>query len=148
MSTYRQIYYHIVFAPKHRTPAINCTAESNLYNYIGSVIKSLNSQLLQANGMEDHLHLLTDLHPGISLSNFVKEIKVASSLWMKRSGLFPAFYGWQDGYGAFTISEKEKAAVSQYIINQKIHHRKENYESEYKRLLKEYNISFDDRYLF
>ncbi len=147
-STYRQICYHLVFCPKHRSPVINPRAGDELFNYIGRVIISQNCLLYAINGMTDHLHILTDLHPSVSLSHLVKEIKVSGSLWMKRSGLFPLFSGWQDGYAAFTVSERAKEIVRRYIVNQKSHHHKESYEAEYRRLLFEHNIQFNEKFLF
>lgn len=90
--------------------------------------------------MPDHLHILCDLHPSVSLSSLIKDIKVATNLWMKDSGLFSEFKGWQEGYGAFTNSIKEKETIINYIKNQKEHHRTETFENEFKRLLSENDI--------
>lgn len=97
--------------------------------------------------MEDHLHIVSDLHPSISLADYVKEIKVASSVWMKESGLFPHFTNWQDGYGAFTFSVKERDAVIAYVRGQKEHHKKESFYDEYRRMLAENEIPFEEKYL-
>ncbi len=86
-------------------------------------------------------------HPTVSLANYIKDIKVASSIWMKDSGLFPKFEGWQDGYGAFTYSLKEKDIIINYIKNQKEHHKTEAFRDEFKRLLIENEIEFDEKYL-
>ncbi len=96
--------------------------------------------LYRVNGKEEHIHIFSDLHPSVSLANYIKDIKVSSSLWMKGSGLFPNFKGWQDGYGAFTYSIKEKDIIIDYIKNQKEHHKTENFYDEYKRLLIENGI--------
>jgi putative transposase len=72
---------------------------------------------------------------------------VASSIWMKENGSFPEFKGWQDGYGAFTYSFKQKDTIINYIKNQKEHHKKENFYDEYKRLLIENGIEFEEKYL-
>jgi REP element-mobilizing transposase RayT len=97
--------------------------------------------------MPDHIHIFTDLHPSACLSDFVKNIKVACSMWMKESGLFPGFSGWQDGYGAFTYSIREKDIIIDYVKNQKEHHQEETFIDEYKRLLFENGIEFDEKYL-
>ncbi len=86
-------------------------------------------------GIEDHIHIFSDLHPTMCLSDYVKDIKVASSLWMKECEKFPAFNAWQDGYGAFTYSLREKDMIINYIKNQKEHHKAENFYDEFKRLL-------------
>jgi len=97
--------------------------------------------------MPDHIHIFTDLHPAVCLSDFVKNIKVASNIWMKNSGKFPLFYGWQESYAAFTYSISEKDMIAEYIRNQKEHHKRETFYDEYRRLLIENGIEFDEKYL-
>jgi len=147
MSTHRQIFYQVVFGTKYREATIAETHENELYKYIWGIITSHKCKLYRINSMPDHIHIFSDLHPATSLSNYVKDIKVASSIWMKECGKFPSFRGWQDGYGAFTYTIKEKEVVSNYIKNQKQHHRKESFYDEYKRLLIENKIEFDEKYL-
>lgn len=147
MSTYRQIYYQIVFGTKYRKPTIAKAYEEELYKYIAGIIKNKNCKLYRINGIEDHIHIMSDLHPSVCLADYVKEIKVASSLLMKEENKFPEFEGWQDGYGAFTYSIRERDMIINYIKNQKEHHRVENFYDEYKRLLIENGIEFDEKYL-
>ena len=94
MGTYRQIFYHIIFGTKNREATISESHESELYKYIWGVINEQKSMLYRINSMPDHLHIFSDLHPSICLSDFVKNIKVASNIWMKNSGKFPIFSGW------------------------------------------------------
>lgn len=147
MSTYRQIFYQIVFSTKNRDAALSEQHAEELYKYIWGIIKERGCRLYRIGGMEDHLHIFSDLHPSVCLSDYIKEIKLGSGNWMKRSGLFPCFAGWQDGYGAFTYNSKEKQTIIDYIKNQKEHHRKESFQEEYKRLLEENGIVFDEKYL-
>ncbi len=142
MGTYRQIFYHIVFGTKQRSPVINEKNESELYKYIWGILKNKNCKLYRINGMPDHIHIFCDLHPSVSLSNLIKDLKVATNLWMKESGLFPEFDGWQEGYGAFTCSVKEKETTINYIKSQKEHHKHESFEDEFKKLLAEHIIEF------
>ncbi|MGQ0739895.1 MAG: IS200/IS605 family transposase [Bacteroidota bacterium] len=145
--SYRQIYYQIVFGTKHRKPTIPETYCTELYGYIHGIIKNKNCKLYRINGVEDHLHIFSDLHPSVSLSDLVKDIKVASSIWLKSNPHFPDFEGWQDGYGAFTYSDREKDKIINYVNGQKEHHRSENFSDEFMRLLKENGIEFDEKYL-
>ncbi len=147
MSNFRQIFYQIVFSTKDRVPAISEKHEADLYKYIWGVIKNKKCTLYRINGMPDHLHIFSDLHPTVCLSDFVKDIKIASNLWMKESGKFPNFKAWQTGYGAFTYSIREKEMVMNYIRNQKEHHKTENFEEEFRRLLEENDVDFDEKYL-
>ena len=79
------------------------------------IIQKKHCKLYRINGIEDHIHLFSDLHPSIALADYIKDIKVASSQWMKASGLFPDFRGLQDGYGAFTYSFSERDKIINYV---------------------------------
>lgn len=147
MGTYRQIFYQIVFSTKNREATLSKKHENDLYKYIWGIINKHKCKLYRINSMPDHIHIFSDLHPSISLSDYVKDIKVASSIWMKESGKFPSFTSWQEGYGAFTYSNQDKDEVIKYIKNQKEHHRSETFYDEYKRILTENEISFEDKYL-
>jgi putative transposase len=147
MSTYKQIFYQIVFGTKNREATIAEAHCEDLYKYIWGIIKEKNCKLYRVNGIEDHIHIFSDLHSSISLADYVKDIKVASSIWMKETGYFPDFAGWQVGYGAFTYSIRDKDMIIEYGKNQKEHHKKENFYDEYKRLLEENGIEFDEKYL-
>jgi REP element-mobilizing transposase RayT len=147
MGTYKQLYYHIVFATKNREPALSHIHQEALYKYIWGIVNGKHCHLYRIGGMEDHLHIFSDLNPALSLSGFIKDIKLASSCWMKESGLFPHFTYWQEGYGAFTCSVKDRDVVIDYIRNQKEHHKKESFYDEYKRLLTEHEIPFEEKYL-
>lgn len=147
MGSYHQIFYQIVFSTKYRRPTINPLHEQELYEYICGVIRNKKCKLFRINGVEDHIHIMSDLQATLSLSDFVKDIKVASSLWMKQTGKFPGFEGWQSGYGAFTYSIREKDKIINYIKKQKTHHKTETSYNEFKRLLIENRIEFDEQYM-
>jgi len=143
---YTQILYHIVLRTKRSEPSIAQENVSSLYKYIWGIIKNKKGTLYRINGMEDHIHILSDLHPSFALADFVKSIKVATSLWMKQSPDFPAFQGWEEGYAAFTYSYKDKEVLIQYIKSQQKHHQKEVTQMELKRLWRENGMEPDERY--
>jgi REP element-mobilizing transposase RayT len=143
---YTQTLYHIVLRTKHSEPTIAQNNVSSLYKYIWGIIKNKKGKLYRINGMEDHIHILSDLHSSISLADFVKSIKVATSLWLKNSSDFPDFQGWGEGYAAFTYSCKEKNILINYIKNQQEHHNKEQTIIELKRLWIENGMEPDTRY--
>ena len=146
MSSYRQILYHLIFRTKEGKKTLTQTYINELFAYIHGVIKSKNSVLHRINGLEDHIHLLSDLHPSIALADYIKDIKVASSIWMKQSGKFPHFTGWADGYGALTYAWRDREMIINYIKNQQEHHRKVSFAEEYKKLLEEHGIKIDERF--
>ncbi len=103
--------------------------------------------MYRINGVEDHLHIVTHLHPSVALSTLIKDIKLASSACIKNDRLFPQFNGWQDGYGAFTYSIKEKDRLIEYVKNQEEHHKIKTFKEEFIELLNEHGIQFDEKYL-
>ena len=146
MSSYRQLLYHIVFRTKDSTPTIKQDKADQLYAYISGIIKNKNSHLYRINGIQDHLHIITDLHPSIALADFMREVKASSSLWMKNSGLFPSFKGWAEGYGSFTCSYMDLGKLIDYVKNQQEHHRKKSFEDEYRSLLIDSGVKIDERF--
>ncbi|HRP61272.1 MAG TPA: IS200/IS605 family transposase, partial [Vicingus sp.] len=101
MSTYTQILYQIVFSTKHREQTLDANNRKELYQYIWGILKNKKCHLYQIGGIEDHVHIIIHLHPSVSLANLVKDIKLASSEFIKTNKLFKNFNGWQSGYGAF-----------------------------------------------
>jgi len=97
--------------------------------------------------VEDHLHIVTHVHPSVSLADLLKDIKIASLGFIKNNEMFKNFNGWQDGYGAFTYSVKEKDRLIEYVRNQQEHHKLISFLDEYIKLLKEHEIEFDEKYL-
>ena len=138
--SYTKILYHIILRTKRSETSISQNNVSSLYQYIWGIIKNKQGTLYRINGMDDHIHILSDLHPSVSLADYIKSIKVATSLWMKQSDDFPLFRGWNEGYAAFTYSYKEKETIISYIKNQQEHHRNETLDDELKRLLREYGL--------
>jgi putative transposase len=147
MSTYTQILYHIVFSTKDRTPCLAAERRPDLFRYVWGIIKNRDTHLYRINAMDDHVHILSGLHPSIALADFVKDIKLGASSWIKEESAFPNFTHWQEGYGAFTLAIKEKDAVIEYIRNQEEHHQKVSFQDELRKLLEEAGIEFDERYL-
>ena len=147
MSTYTQILYQIVFSTKYRERTLTKNNRDELFKYIWGLLKNKKCHLYRINGVEDHLHIVTHLHPTIALSSLVKDIKVSSSLYIKEQNLFENFTSWQEGYGAFTYSIKEKDRLIEYVKNQEAHHSIKTFKDEYIELLTEHEIEFDEKYL-
>lgn len=147
MSTYTQILYQIVFSTKNRAPVLSKNNRDLLFKYIWGVIKNKNCHLYRINGVDDHIHIVTHLHPSVALSDLVKDIKVSSSLYIKEQKLFKGFIGWQAGYGAFTYSLDAKNNLIEYVMRQEEHHKTKTFKEEYIKLLHENGIEYDDKYL-
>jgi len=118
-----------------------------LFMHMSGVLKKKKCHLYQINGVEDHLHILTHIHPMVAPSMLVKDIKLASTELIKSKNLFYGFEGWQEGYGAFTYAQDSKKELIQYVMNQEEHHKKETSRDEYIRLLDEHGIAYDLKYI-
>ncbi|HQW44837.1 MAG: transposase [Saprospiraceae bacterium] len=149
MSTYTQILYQIVYSTKGREKTLEAENRKELYKYIWGILKNNNCHLYQIGGIEDHIHIITHLHLSIALANLVKDIKLASSDFIKKENLFSNFGGWQDGYAAFTYSIEAKENLIRYVKNHVEHHKTKTttFIEELKELLLEHEIEFDEKYL-
>jgi REP element-mobilizing transposase RayT len=147
MGTYTQIIYQIVIGTKFREKVLTKNNREELFKFINGILQNKKCVLYQVNGVEDHIHIVTHIHPSVALASLVKDIKLACSLYIKENNLFPHFRGWQDGYGAFTYSMKEKDRLIAYVKNQEEHHRQKSFMQEYKKLLIKHNIHFEEKYL-
>jgi REP element-mobilizing transposase RayT len=147
MSTYTQILYQLVFTTKERKKTLTSETRPDLYKYIWGILKNKKCHTYRINGIENHLHLIIALHPTISLSSLIKDIKLSSTEYIKNNSLFRHFDGWQIGYGAFTYSIKEKNRLIEYVKNQENHHKVKTFKEELIELLQEHEIEFDEKYL-
>jgi len=147
MSTYTQIVYHIVFATKHREPVLDKPRRDELYRLVWGCLQKRHCHLYRIGGIEDHIHILTSLHPTIALANLIKEIKTSSSAWIKGQNVFPHFNHWQDGYGAFTHRDEDRQGLIEYIRNQEEHHKRVSFLEEYQSLVEKAGLEWKDEYL-
>ena len=147
MSTFTQIYYHVVFSTKDRVPALTSDKRENLFRYTWGILKNKDCHLYRIGGVEDHIHILTSLHPTTALADLIKDIKVSTSTWINKENVFSQFTHWQDGYGAFTVSHSDKDAVIEYIKGQEEHHKKIPFKDELREFLIKHGVTFDEKYL-
>ena len=147
MSTHTQVIYQIVFSTKHRETSLKSNNRNELFKYISGILKKKDCHLYQIGGVSDHIHIITHLHPSVALANLVKDIKIASSKYIKSQDMFPQFTSWQEGYAAFTYSVDAKDNLIRYVQNQEVHHQKVTFVDELKALLKQHNVEYDEKYL-
>jgi REP element-mobilizing transposase RayT len=146
-STYAALYFHFVFSTKDRCRCINDSLESRLYSYLGGIIRNLGGVAISIGGDADHVHLLASLKPRHCVADVLQTLKANSSGWIhKEMGIHPL--DWQNGYGAFTVGKSQLGGVQKYIEKQKEHHRRKTFQEEYRELLQEFGIEFDERYLW
>lgn len=147
-NTYYQIYLQLVFAVKYRKAVIHDSWKQTLFGVIGHLINETGCKNLIVNGVEDHVHCLIALKPVVSVSELMKTVKAKSSKYINDHSLTPERFEWQEGYGVFSYSRSQVDRVFKYIQNQERHHQRHVFRSEYQKLLKEFDISYDEKYIF
>jgi putative transposase len=147
-NTYTQIHLQLVFAVQYRASLIQDNWKDELYKYMTGIVQEQKHKLIIVNGMPDHIHMLIGMRPTQSLSGLMQDVKGSSSAWVNEKRLTKSRFQWQEGYGAFSYSKKELPAIISYIKNQEDHHRQKNFIEEYKKLLYEFEIAYDDKYTF
>ena len=143
-----KVYIHLVFSTKKQTEIIDPDIETELYPYMAKLFSECNSPCIVINGTSNHIHCLFVLSRKFTISQVVEKVKKTSSKWIKtKDAKYKSFY-WQNGYGAFSISQSHVDFVKKYIANQKQHHAKSNFRQEFIKLLKKYNVEYDERYMW
>ena len=143
-----KLYVHIVFHVKNNKVIIRNEDQDSLYAYMGSIIKDNQSIPIIINGVEDHVHILCILSKNVALSKLVEEIKRQSSRWIKTQNDFYKNFAWQGGYGAFSVSQSVLDRTKKYIERQKEHHKKTDMKKEFVLFLKDYDIEYDEKYIW
>ena len=147
-STHHGVLLHVVFSTKYRKPFLDAKWRPELYAVIGGIVKEHKAALLNAGGIEDHVHLLLKIHPSSAIADTVKLAKANSSRWINEQRMLTLRFEWQRGYGAFSVSQSMRQRVGEYIRNQEQHHRKQSFKEEYFTLLRNHQVDFDERYVF
>jgi hypothetical protein len=78
----------------------------------------------------------------------MKRIKGSSSKWVNEEKKTSKRFYWQEGYGAFTVSQSQVPAIGSYIQTQKEHHKKRTFEEEFILLSNRHGIDYDPKYVF
>ena len=147
-NTYTKIYIHYVFAVQNRINLIQTSWKEDLHKYMTGIIEGQEHKLLQIGGMPDHVHALVSMNPKQSPSDLMYHVKRCSSLWINENRFITGKFSWQEGFGAFSYGKSQISNVAKYIENQEIHHKKRNFMEEYLKLLKLFEIEYDENYVF
>jgi len=147
-NTYTQLHIQFVFAVKYRAASIEKEWKDELHKYITGIIQENGHKMLQVNSMPDHIHIFIGMRPTQSVASLVQNVKAESSKWVKDRKFCTSPFAWQEGYGAFSYSKSHVPDVIRYIQNQEAHHQKETFLEEYKKILKAFEIEYDEQYIF
>lgn len=135
---YAAIFLHVVFPTRERDALIPADGKNDLFAYIGGIAKNLGFRLLKVGGTADHLHLLISIPAKMPATTAIQKIKANSSRFLGND------FGWQEGYGVFTVSASQLETVKRYIADQAEHHSKQSFNDEFKALLRKYGLSCRD----
>jgi REP element-mobilizing transposase RayT len=142
------LLYHFVFSTKNRKPYLQPESETVIFEYLGGTARGLDAVPIRIGGWVDHVHLPLKLKTTHCIADFMRELKANTSKHFNETSGKLAKFGWQDGYGAFTVSKSAESRVIQYIQRQRAHHSKEDSRTEYIRLLDLHEIEYDPKYVF
>lgn len=144
---------HIIFSSKDRYPFFrDKDLREEVFHYLAGATKTLGCQSIIIGGYIEHVHLLVSLSRTITLADYVKEVKRASSIWLKDKSDIPhsmlGKFSWQNGYSAYSVSESVAGSVAHYIQTQEEHHNKVSFKDEYRCFLRKHNIEWDEKYIW
>ncbi|MCK4676984.1 MAG: transposase [Bacteroidales bacterium] len=141
-----KVYIHCVFSTKNDMSLITNAMRKDLHAYIIGTLSNIGSYVNETYANPDHIHVLCTLPRTITIAELISKIKTPSSKWIKKQGI--TNFSWQGGYGAFSVSSSKVRVVERYIQNQQQHHKKISFKDELRDFFNEYNIDFDERYVW
>ncbi len=140
---------HVVFSTKGRRCWLDTTVlRSNLHAYVAGVLRGHDCPASIVGGTDDHMHFLCQLSRTLAVADLVKATKRAATAWIQEQGAEYRGFHWQGGYGAFSVSASNMDRVYAYIANQEAHHRKMDFQDEFRRLLKKHKVEYDEQYVW
>ncbi len=140
---------HVVFSTKGRKRWLDTPVLRNHLNaYVAGVLRGHGCPAVIVGGTDDHMHFLCQLSRTLAVADLVKMTKRAATVWIQEQGCEYRGFRWQGGYGAFSVSASNMDRVCAYIANQETHHRKMEFQDEFRRLLKKHKIEYDEQYVW
>lgn len=144
-----KLWSHLIFSTKDRYPFLgDLGIRGELHAYVAGILRKHGCPTLQVGGPRDHVHALFALSKNHSIAQIVYEVKRGSSKWIKTKGQLYRKFHWQNGYGAFSVSQSHVGQVRSYILNQEQHHRKVSFQDEFREFLRRYDVEYDERYVW
>ena len=140
------ILTHVIWSTKERQALITDDVRLGLHGYMAGILKNVESPALIINSMPDHVHVLCQLSKNLAACKLVETVKKESSKWMKKNGV--SLFAWQNGYGLFSVSQSNSAAVRRYIETQAEHHEQRDFRAEFRAFCKRHKVAIDERYVW
>jgi len=143
------VYVHAVFSTKNRIGYFKGHGlRDAVWRFPAQTSAEMECPALEIGGTLDHVHVLFRMDREITQSKWVKEVKRASSLWVKAKARSLHDFHWQAGYALFSVSPSQLDAVCKYIQNQETHHAKRDFKTELRALLRKHGLEWNERYVW
>jgi putative transposase len=140
--------YHCAFSTKGRRPYITEDLQPRLWPFIGGIARTNGMTAKAIGGVADHIHILLSLPATLAIAKAIQLIKGGSSKWVHETFAEHRDFGWQEGYGAFSLAVSQVERTIAYIESQAEHHRKQTFQEEFLGFLKRHGIQYDERYIW
>lgn len=143
--SYAKVYIHFVFATKNRTPFLDSLrVRRKVWLHIKENAEANGIFLEVVNGYTDHCHCLVSMDRDWTIAEVMQHIKGESAHWINKNKLCKERFAWQDQYFAISVSESVVQRVRNYILNQEMHHKKKDFQSEYDVIVREHAFIVKD----
>jgi len=146
--SYHNLLYHVLYSTHERRPWLDAGIAPRVHAYVGGIVRNLGGIPIEIGGTDDHVHIMARLRPDKAVSDVLRIIKANSSGWVHATFPDKGEFAWQEGYGAFTVSESQSAKLRRYIASQLEHHRRLSFKEEFIQLLKAHGVEYDERYIW
>jgi REP element-mobilizing transposase RayT len=142
------ILIHLIWSTKDRHHWLTPGIQEKTHAFLAEAVRHMDCEAYRVGGVADHVHLAVRLSRTLSVADFVKEVKTASSRWVKTQDASFADFAWQQGYGAFSVGMRQQETLLRYIDTQEEHHRVRTFQDEYREFLTKNGIEYDERYVW
>lgn len=143
------VFVHLIFSTKDRYPFLSPRPKADeMHAYLAGICLKLGCPPVLINGVADHVHILAQLGRTVAQSDWVRELKRASTIWMRNRNPEAGAFSWQNGYGIFSVSVSNIDAVKGYIAAQEVHHAHLSFQDELRAFLRKHGIGWDECYLW
>lgn len=143
-----KLYAHLVFSTRSRKPFLDESIRERVHGYLATVIREFGSPYVVVGGVAGHVHILFDQGKTKPPVHFVEHAKRESSKFVKTLGSEYSGFYWQRGYGLFSVSPTLINQAEAYVRNQEQHHQERSFQDEFRVLLNQYGVSFDEQYVW
>ena len=147
--SFAAVYLHLVFSTKSRYPWLaDKDLRTEMHRYLAACSNELKCPALEVGGVEDHIHVLAQLPRTLAIADWVKEVKRVSSHWGKTRTPAWEGFGWQNGYGVFSVSHRNLPQARAYLQQQEAHHLQQTFQDEYRALLRAHGVVWDEAHVW